>query len=133
VEDTAIDYEISPAREVHAHWISDLNALVQAKHVAAQPWLFVDAAFSAAEMIALIARDDTVMRVAVCDGQVIGYIYAQSRAFSESALTRGYRALYIHHICVGAEFRRRGIASALVNAVREFAAESHIERLTADL
>ncbi len=113
--------------------ISDLNAVVQAKHVAAEPCLFVDAAFSAAEMIALIARDDTVMRVAVYDGQVTGYIYAQSRAFSESALTRGYRALHIHHICVGDEFRRRGIASALVNAVREFAAESHIERLTADL
>jgi GNAT superfamily N-acetyltransferase len=84
-------------------------------------------------MIALIASDDTVMRVAFYDGQVTGYIYAQSRAFSESALTRSYRALYIHHICVWDEFRRRGIASALVNAVREFAAESYIERRTADL
>ncbi|MGW8206851.1 MAG: N-acetyltransferase family protein [Hyphomicrobiaceae bacterium] len=128
-----MDYEISPAREEHAPWISEANAVVYAKHVVAEPWLFKDAALSAAVMTPPVARDDTVMRVAVCDGQVIGYIYAQSRAFSESAPTRGYRALYIHHICVGDEFRRRGIASALVNAVREFAAESHIERLTADL
>ena len=57
--------------------ISLLNAVLQAKHVAAAQWLFKDAVLVEADIVALLACDDTIMRVAVYDGRFAGYIYAQ--------------------------------------------------------
>jgi len=113
--------------------ISNLNHDVQAKHVAAMPWLFKDVPLDSATVASLLDHADTIMLLARLDGESAGYVYAQARSFPETPLTFAYKAVHVHHISVRKELRQSGIGRALVEAVKSAAADRGIERVTADI
>ena len=124
---------IRDAEKSDAKDISTLNAVVQAKHVNAVPWLFKEAQLDPQSIHSLMEKDDTVLYVADVDGSVAGYIFAQERHYPDTPLTYPYVAFHVHHICVASNFRRQGIGSALIDAVRMAASCMQVRRLTVDV
>lgn len=66
-----------------------------------------------------LAREDLLVLAALADGAVVGALVAYELA----KLERECREYYIYDLGVAAAYRRRGIASALIEAAREIAAE----------
>jgi ribosomal protein S18 acetylase RimI-like enzyme len=125
--------EVRHAAEADADTICKLNAIVQAKHVKAVPWLFKEGAWTPDAVRAVLLRPETLMFIADVETETAGYVYAEARQFPETALTHAYAAAHVHHISVDDRFRRAGVARALMAAVDRAARERGIERLTADV
>jgi ribosomal protein S18 acetylase RimI-like enzyme len=128
-----LEIQIRLAIKTDAAAISTLNSLVQAKHVAAEPWLFKHVEITPEHINALIAKEDAVILVATCNTGIVGYCYAQKRSHPETSLTSPYLAFHIHHICVDPRFRRNGIGRALIEVTRDTAQQMGATKLTADV
>lgn len=65
-----------------------------------------------------LAREDTVIFVAVRDSEVLGYVYAgiEPESWKELRETAGF----VHDIVVASDTRRRGVATALMEAATEW-------------
>lgn len=124
--------DIRPAGPGDAPAIAALNREVQSKHVDALPWLFKDRDLGADDAEALLKGERNLVRIAFVGGVPAGYIYAEFRRFPETALTRSYVALHIHHIAVLRSARRTGVGRALMEAVIAVGSQQEADRLTAD-
>ena len=109
--------------------ISELNAVVHARHAEAYPWLFKPQGFSAATITGLIDQETTLIYLAEIDAAAAGYIYAEIQRVPEREITYAYDILFVHHVGVHAEFRRMGVARALVRRVAEIAKAQSVERI----
>jgi ribosomal protein S18 acetylase RimI-like enzyme len=119
-----------------AELISILNVDVQAIHAAALPQRFKrpgPASFTTAETHDLLAKADNVVFLAFAHGAPAGYAYAEIIRRPETSLTYAYQMIYLHHISVKPEHRRRGVGSALLDAVRLSASSLDIALLTVDV
>jgi ribosomal protein S18 acetylase RimI-like enzyme len=128
-----MEIKIRPAVEGDADTISELNAIVQAKHVKAVPWLFKDSGWTPDAVKAVLLRPETLMFIADVETESAGYVYAEARQFPDTSLTHAYGAAHVHHISVHDRFRRTGVGRALLAAVDGAARGRGIERLTADI
>ena len=127
---------IRQATAADATVISALNADVQAIHAAALPERFKPTdrdSFPAAEVDILLARSDNFIFLAHVDQTPAGYAFAEVVRLPETSLTRPYEALHLHHISVGAKYRRMGIGSALLNTLRAMGTNLGITLVTADV
>lgn len=127
--------EVRPAALGDAAAIVRLNRYVHDPHVAAEPADFRDVNSVAAHRFfgQLISRDEQVVLVAVdSDGQAIGYLWAQDQQRPENPFTQPTRTLYIHHVAVAPDARRRGAGAGLMAAVEAEAARRGITRLGVD-
>jgi ribosomal protein S18 acetylase RimI-like enzyme len=119
-----------------AELISSLNVDVQAIHAAALPERFKrpgPASFTAAETRGLLAKADNLVFLAFTHSAPAGYTYAEIIRRPETSLTYAYQMIHVHHISVKPEHRRRGVGSALLDAVRLSASSLDIAQLTVDV
>ena len=123
------------ATDADAELVSALNADVQAIHAAAMPSRFKPPGpdtFPAREAMVLLARPENLVFLAHADGKPAGYAYAEIVRRPETSLTFAAEMIHVHHISVGAKFRRQGVGTALLGAVRAAGLELGITLLTVD-
>jgi aminoglycoside 3-N-acetyltransferase I len=66
----------------------------------------------------VLAKEHVIVLVASTDDEVLGGVVA----YELDKLERARRELYIYDLAVRAEYRRRGVATALIERLREIAA-----------
>jgi ribosomal protein S18 acetylase RimI-like enzyme len=113
-----------------------LNADVQAIHAAAMPWLFKPPGpdtFPPDAVKDLLAQPENLIFIAEVDGTAAGYAYAQIEERPETPFIRAHDIIYLHHISVRPAYRRHGVGSALIGAVRAAATDAGIALVALDV
>ena len=124
------------ATAADAELVAALSADVQALHAAAMPWRFKPpgpGTFPPSEAASLIARSGHFVFIAETAGEPAGYAYAEVVRRAATTFHHAYESIYLHHISVRPDFRRRGVGSALLAAVRAAGKDAGIPLLTADV
>lgn len=119
-----------------AELLVTLNGHVQAVHAALLPALFKPAGHSTltpSDVHALLAMPETLALVASIDDQPAGYAYAEVRRRPENRYVYANDEVYLHHISVAPQARRQGVGTALLDAIRQAAAEHGIIRVALDV
>jgi ribosomal protein S18 acetylase RimI-like enzyme len=127
---------IRKAIEQDAATVAALNADVQAVHATAMPWLFKPPGpdtFPPAAVKDLLAQPDNLVFIAEVDGTAAGYAYAQIVERPETPFIYAHNMTYLHHISVKPLYRRHGVGSALIAAVRAAATEFGIALVALDV
>ena len=125
--------DIRKAKPGDAEIVAELNADVQALHVAAVPWLFKDGTMALEAVERLLEAPDNIVLIAEADAAPVGYLYAEHRRIPETPLTHPYEILHVHHITVLESHRRSGVGQALMDALRAAGKERDVERISADV
>jgi ribosomal protein S18 acetylase RimI-like enzyme len=124
------------ATAVDAELVSALNADVQAIHAAAMPFRFKPPGpdtFPPAEAAALLARPDHHVFIAEVDSEPAGYACAEVVRRAETTFHFPHEMIYLHHISVRPQYRRRGVGGALIAAARAVGQEAGITLLAAEV
>jgi ribosomal protein S18 acetylase RimI-like enzyme len=124
------------ASEADASALAALNADVQAIHAAAAPEWFKRPGpdtFPPSAVADLLAQSYNLLLLAECDGAAAGYAYAEFIHRAETSFHFAHDMVYLHHISVAPAFRRRGIGTALVDAVRAAAADAGVALIGLDV
>jgi ribosomal protein S18 acetylase RimI-like enzyme len=121
------------AVEADAQTLSLLNTDVQTLHASALPERFKPPGpdtFPETFARTLIATPGNFVFIAEVDSEPAGYAYAEIVHLSETPLRHAWDEVHLHHISVRPAFRRKGVASSLLAAVRAAAGESGIGLVT---
>jgi ribosomal protein S18 acetylase RimI-like enzyme len=116
---------IRPATEADAALLTALNGAVQAVHAALLPDEFrrtADTDCAVAFFGALLGRPEQLFRIAEWEGAAAGYLWAELQERPETPFTFARPRLYIHHLSVNADRRRRGVGAALLREAERCAA-----------
>jgi diamine N-acetyltransferase len=127
---------IRPADTTDADTVSSLNADVQAVHSAALPQRFKPPGpetFPPAAAAELLANPVNLVFVAEVDFASVGYAYAEHIRRPESSFQYAHEMIYLHHISVKPAYQRRGVAGALIKALRAAADERAVSVLALDV
>src|SRR5690348_15376323 len=119
-----------------AEIISSLNADVQSLHAQALPTRFKPPSpetFPPAEAAALFDHAGNLVFIADVDSVPVGYAYAEVIHRFETPFTYAFDMIYLHHISVRPDHRKRGAGRALINAVLTVAGERGIDLVTLDV
>lgn len=114
--------EVRQAGESDANLLSLLNRDVQALHAGALPERFKPPGpdtFPPEEVRRILLEPRNLIFVAEIDGTPAGYAWAEFVHVAESPLRRAWDEVHLHHISVHPDFRRRGVAAALLDRVKE--------------
>ena len=121
------------AGEADAQTLSLLNTDVQNLHASALPERFKPPGpdtFPETFARTLIATPGNLVFIAEVDSEPAGYAYAEIVHLPESSLRHAWDEVHLHHISVRPAFRRKGVASALLDSVHAAAKEIGIELVT---
>jgi ribosomal protein S18 acetylase RimI-like enzyme len=112
-----------------------LNALVQRQHAKALPDLFKTPTEPQQTRSAFrgFLADSASLTLLAENEQPAGYLWAQFQNRQDGWARFAVRLLYIQHIVVAPNFRRRGIGSLLLNKAIEIAQRKGVERLELDV
>jgi diamine N-acetyltransferase len=124
------------ASEADAEAISRLSADVQEVHATALPDLFKPPAaysFPPAEVAELIRAPESLLFLAEIDSQPVGYAYAEVIRRPDGPFRLAQEMVYLHHISVHPDHRRKGVGDALIGAWRAAAEEVGITLLALDV
>jgi diamine N-acetyltransferase len=127
---------IRPADTADAAIVSSLTADVQAVHAAALPRRFKPPGpetFPPAAAAELLANPANLVFVAEIDFTPVGYAYAEHIRRPESSFQYAHEMIHLHHISVRAAYQRRGVAGALIKALRAAADERGVSVLALDV
>jgi ribosomal protein S18 acetylase RimI-like enzyme len=125
---------IRKAVEQDAAILGALNADVQDIHAAALPWLFKPSGPDIfGEIKSLLGEPENLFFIAAVEGAAAGYAYAEIQARQETPFVHAHDMIYLHHISVKAAYRRRGVGSALLAAVRDAAASAGVTPIVLDV
>lgn len=116
--------------------ISEIAASVQELHAAALPSVFqveARASLPAALISALLTRADHYVSVAQMRDTPDGYLYAELQRRPATPVKCPVERLYVHQMGVLPTTRCRGVGSALLDAVREFARDAGVTQLALDV
>lgn len=100
--------------------LASLNRDVQRMHARMEPGVFkadTDDAEVAAFFAARLARPEDHLRIFENADGPVGYVWFEVQERAETPLTLARRRIYVHHLSVREDARRRGIASALMDHV----------------
>ena len=109
------------ASQQDAAIVSALNVDVQDLHAKALPWLFKTSGsgtFNAADAAELLAKENHLTFLCELNGQAAGYVVAEIQRKPDTPIKFARDTIYIHHISVRPECRKRGAGHALLNAVK---------------
>lgn len=111
--------------------IATLIADVQALHAAALPGRFkpVGKASYAKDAAAALANPERLVFIACVGDEPAGFIHAETIRQPETSLLHAQQTLYIHAISVRPAYRRRGVGSALMEALRAAGKSMRIEQV----
>jgi ribosomal protein S18 acetylase RimI-like enzyme len=127
--------------EVRAALVADLDALirlnhvVQSLHAALYPHDFthmVDPSAVRSFFAARLAAPKNAIGIAEVDRVPVGYVWFEVQVRPETPFTPPRHRIYVHHIAVVPEARRRGIATALMHYVEHQAASEDIDEVALD-
>ena len=119
-----------------AEVIAALNEHVQAVHATLLPEIFKPVSaptLTAAEARTFLEKADTLALLATVGGEAVGYAYAEVRRRPESSFAFAHNEVYLHYISVAEQSRRRGVGTALINALAQYGAGQGISRLVLDV
>jgi ribosomal protein S18 acetylase RimI-like enzyme len=128
--------DIRIAKVEDAELIARLNAEVQAIHAASLPTFFREPALDGSlvqEFTANLQKPDCFFLIALLDGEPAGYISAEFQYRLDSPRSFGHAMLYVHHISVNAEFRKKGVGRALLDEARKLGQARGIKRMALDV
>lgn len=128
--------DVRPARPADAPDVAALSRLTHALHAAALPHVFQPPdgeVVRAADVERLLAAPERLVLVATEDGAFAGYAHAEIEHVAPTAIKRADRVLHVHELAVRPERRRRGVARALLGALRAAAAERALATLSLDV
>ncbi len=112
--------------------MSRVAADVQSVHSDQLPGVFQPpstALFPIEHNAALLEASQHHLWVGLNDGDVVGYLYAETPRKPASAIKQAADRLFIHQMAVLRAFRGRGIGTALLGTTRGFAEQhQHPER-----
>jgi ribosomal protein S18 acetylase RimI-like enzyme len=109
-----------------------LNQVVQNLHAALYPEDFKEVADPSAVGVFFAGRltdPNCALGIAEADGVPVGYVWFELQVRPETPFTPSRRRIYVHHVSVAPEARRRGIATALFHFVEQRAASENIREI----
>lgn len=128
--------DVRPATSADAPAIAALSCATHALHATALPHLFQPAdaeVVRAADVEALLARPERLVLVATEDAAFAGYAHAEIERVPATALKRADAVLHVHELAVTPALRRRGVARALLRALRAAARARGLATLSLDV
>jgi ribosomal protein S18 acetylase RimI-like enzyme len=127
--------EVRAASEADLDALIQLNRVVQNLHAALYPGDFKSVAepYAVREFFAArVAGLKSAIGIAEVDRVPVGYVWFEVQARPETPFTFSRPRIYVHHISVAPEARRRGIAAALMRYVEHRAASEGIDEIALD-
>jgi len=127
--------EVRAASETDFAALIRLNQVVQRLHAELYPGDFkreVDPSAMMTFFAARLADPKSAIGIAKADCVPVGYVWFEVQARPETSLTPPRPRIYVHHISVAPEARRRGIAAALMRYVEHRAASEGIDEIALD-
>ncbi len=115
--------------------LTQLNNVVQGLHSVLYPEDFKQVTDPSAVRMFFAARLAASMNaigIAEADGVPVGYVWFAVQNQPETPFTPPRRRMYVHHISVAPDARRRGIAAALMHYVEQQAASEAIDEIALD-
>ena len=111
--------------------LASLRPSVHDQHVTAHPEFFKPVTHEAARADAetWLQRENAHVRLAVADGDVVGYLLAYLYVRPEGGLVHARRTLHIDQIAVLESHRGRGCGKALLGAARALARELGVDAI----
>ncbi len=127
--------EIRSATQSDAGKISLLLQTVQNLHATLYPAIFrtVDQNSLTEQVIQIISNPDLHVRLAMVDGEIAGYAVFRTDGCESSSMIHPHNYLFLEQIAVSPAFRRKGIATALLDDFRDYATKSGITELRLDV
>ena len=127
--------EVRAALEIDLDALIQLNHVVQSLHAALYPHDFtqmVNLSAVRSFFATRLAAPKNVIGIAEADRVPVGYVWFEVQARQETPFTPTRHRIYLHHIAVVPEARRRGIATALMQYVEHQAALEGIDEVALD-
>lgn len=117
-----------------AELLGRLNGVVQQVHHEALPQRFKspDSAAATTALARQVARPEVVAFIAEDDAGALGYAVAEELRTQGTGLVVATSALYLHHLAVVDEGRRRGVGRLLVSTVEEEARWREVDEVRLD-
>lgn len=115
--------------------LAQLNEPVQSLHAALYPADFkgdVDAANVVSFFERMATKPENSIAIAEQDGVPVGYIWFAISARPENAFKPAQSFVYIHHVSVATNARRRGVASAMLAYAKEQAHAAGVDEVRLD-
>jgi diamine N-acetyltransferase len=130
-----MNIKIRNATPTDAGEISQLLQTVQNLHATLYPAIFrhVDHAALAEQVTQIISDSALHVRVAILDDVVAGYSMFKVDGCESSDLIHPHRYLFLEQIAVAPIFRRKGIAMALLNDFKIYAAQMGLTEVRLDV
>jgi ribosomal protein S18 acetylase RimI-like enzyme len=127
--------EVRTASEADLDALIQLNQVVQGLHAELYPDDFsrvTDASAVGAFFAARLVEPASAIGIAEADRAATGYVLFEIQARAETAFTLPRSRIYVHHIAVATDARRRGVATALMRHVEQRAALEGIDDIVLD-
>ena len=115
--------------------LAQLNEPVQSLHAALYPADFkgnVDAVNIASFFGRAAARAESSIAIAEHNGVPVGYIWFDISAHPENVFKPPQSFVYIHHVSVAADSRRRGVGSAMLAYAKQKAHAAGVDEVQLD-
>ncbi|WP_287309898.1 GNAT family N-acetyltransferase [Mesorhizobium sp.] len=128
--------EVRAASEADFDALVRLNQVVQCLHAELHPDVFKQAADPSAVrtfFAARLADPKSSIAIAEIDRAPVGYVWFEIQSLPETPFTFHPPRIYVHHISVMPEARRRGVATALMCHVEQRAACEGIDEIATGL
>jgi diamine N-acetyltransferase len=116
--------------------IATLNADVQAIHATGLPDMFKPPLVSE-ELItnfkSQFGKPESFFLIGELDEQPSGYLSGEFQRRVETPRHHAFEMIYVHHISVRPESRRKGLGRALLDAAQKLGRQNGIERMALDV
>ena len=124
--------EIRLAKTEDIPGLLELLRQVGQVHHELRPDIFRDGAqkYDASDLQALLEDSTRPVFVAVEEGGILGYCFCIHKSCKDHSVMLDRRELYIDDLCVDETCRGKGVATALFDHVRSYAAQQHFDVIT---
>lgn len=119
---------IRVATEADLDTLVQLNQVVQSVHAELYPDDFT-ATVDADGFKKFIAPRLAEVAIAEVDSEPVGYIWFDIQSRPASPFSPATRRLYVHHLSVAPEARRRGVAAALMSHAEAYAESEQLDEV----